>query len=146
MNQITDTAIEKLKELEGFRSAPYQDIGGVWTIGYGSTRGVTAKTKPITEEDADDLLWDDLERFESAIDDLVTAPLNDNQYSALCLLIYNVGIAPLAGTLGKKLNAGDYAGAAQEFVKWDHLHSEEIDGLKARREWEANLFLTPEGD
>lgn len=144
-NTIVDSAIDMLKELEGFRSAPYHgelDPPDIFTIGYGHTHGVTMATKPVTEEEADDLLWDDLEPCEDAIDDNITVPLTDNQYSALCLLVFNVGPKPLTETLGEKLNAKDYQGAADEFLKWNHAGGRVSDGLTARRTKERALFIT----
>lgn len=58
--------LEELKLDEGFRSKPYKDTLGYWTIGYGHHDGVTAKTASINEEDAESLL---IERMEQAWDD-----------------------------------------------------------------------------
>jgi lysozyme len=64
--KTSNKGIELIKHFEGFKRAPYLCPAGVWTIGYGTTQGITAKTKPITVQDATKLLQRDLERFEKA--------------------------------------------------------------------------------
>lgn len=141
--RISPAGISFIKRWEGFRSEPYQDIKGVWTIGYGSTHGITKDAHAIDKDGATQLLLDDMRHFEHAIETYIDKPLNQNQFDALCSLIYNVGTAPLQKTLGSFLNACDYQGAADQFLRWDHAGQVEIEGLKKRREEERKLFLTP---
>ena len=57
MEVSTASSTEFITYFEGFRSMPYQDQDGIWTIGYGTTRNgqhVTAQTPPITKEQAMD--------------------------------------------------------------------------------------------
>jgi lysozyme len=132
-----------LKSHEGLKLAPYRDAAGVWTIGYGHTHGVTANTAAITVEQADALLQWDIQRFETIVRELVSEPLNENEFSALVCLVFNVGSLPLQRTLGHKLSLGDYQGAADEFLKWDHAGGKVVLGLQERRAAERTLFLTP---
>jgi lysozyme len=70
--------------------------------------------------------------------------LNNNQFSALVSLAYNIGLGNFASsTLLKKIKAQDFAGAADEFIKWDHVNHMEIAGLVARRAKEREIFLRP---
>ncbi|HXG01499.1 MAG TPA: lysozyme [Bacteroidota bacterium] len=113
---------------------------GVWTIGYGHTGGVKEGDR-ITLQQAEELLKQDLERFEECIRRSVTVPLNQNQFDALVSFAFNVGCMALENsTLLRKLNAGDYAGAAQEFGKWVKSRGVILPGLIKRRDAERALF------
>jgi GH24 family phage-related lysozyme (muramidase) len=72
---------------------------------------------------------------------LQSLKLSQNQFDALTSFVYNAGRGALAGsTLLKKLNAGDYEGAAKEFAKWDKVNKKSVAGLAKRRAAEADLF------
>ncbi|SFN88050.1 lysozyme [Xenorhabdus japonica] len=115
---------------------------GPWTIGYGHTRGV----KPgqvITGQQADTFLYQDLVPIYGAIQRLVKVPLTQGQFDALCSFIFNLGIGNFThSTLLKKLNVGDYQGAAGEFLKWDCADGHELADLRMRRESEQQTFLS----
>ena len=142
MRQINQAGFDLIKSFEGFSVRAYQDVSGVWTIGYGHTKNVTENSPDITQDEAQILLMVDLEDAETEVEHLVAAHLNDNQFSALVSLVFNVGIAPLLRGLGQKLKLQDYAGAADEFLKWNHSSGIVIDGLTRRRKAERNLFLS----
>lgn len=135
--------IALIKQFEGVRLKPYKDGGGVWTIGYGHTKGVTKNTPEITEEKATLMLVSDLHAAEDIVGLTIKVPLNANQHAALVSLAFNCGAAPFNLTLGKKLNARDYAGAADEFLKWSYDNKKFIQGLHNRRKAERLLFLEP---
>lgn len=143
IRQINDAGLALIKSFEGFRAQPYQDAGGVWTIGYGHTDDVTADTPSITEAEATLLLQQDLSNVEAMVDTYVEASLNDNQFAALVSLTYNCGTAPLHGTLGELLNVGNFKDAINEFQKWDHVNGKTIVGLTKRRYAEKALFMEP---
>lgn len=130
-----------IKSFEGLRLQAYQDSVGVWTIGYGATRGVKAGMS-ITKEQAERMLLNDVTRFEPEIDRLVKVPLNRNQWDALMSFTYNLGAANLeSSTLRRLLNAGDYAGAAEQFPRWNKAGGQVLAGLTRRRAAERELFL-----
>lgn len=73
---------------------------------------------------------------------MVEVPLNQNQFDALASFTYNLGETNLSSsTLLKKLNAKDYTGASNEFLKWNRAGGKVLNGLVRRREAERNLFL-----
>jgi len=139
--QINADGLRLLKSFEGLRLEAYQDSVGVWTIGYGTTSGVRPG-QVITEAQAEAFLKRDLDRFESAVEDLVNVPLNDDQFSALVSFTYNVGEGALASsTLLRLLNNRDYRGAAEQFLRWNRAGGTELAGLTRRRRAERALFL-----
>jgi len=141
MRILNSAGIALIKSFEGLRLVPYQDSGGIWTIGYGHTRGITRLTSPITELQAGKWLLSDITAAQQSVERRVKVLLNDNQYAALVSLTYNAGTTPLTGTLGQKLGKGDYAGAAEEFLKWNHAGGLAVVGLTRRRMAEKALFL-----
>lgn len=138
--------------IESFEScvlAPYQDVRGIWSIGYGHTKGVTENSPPITQAQADVLLESDLIGAENLVSKFIRTSLTDNQFAALVSLTYNAGYPPLAGTIGRLLNSvtsPDYQGAADAFLLWNKAHIDgvlqEVGGLTRRRMAERALFLT----
>ncbi len=75
---------------------------------------------------------------------MVKVPLTANQLGALTSFAYNLGSGALASsTLLKLLNAGDYAGAAAQFARWNKARGKTLAGLTKRRAAEAALFLKP---
>ena len=131
-----------IKSFEGLRLKAYRDPVGIWTIGYGTTRGVRPNTS-ISENEAEQFLQQDLIRFEQAINDAVSVPINDNQFSALVSFTYNVGSGALrSSTLLKLLNArSDLHRTANEFPRWNKAGGRVLEGLTRRRKAEQSLFL-----
>lgn len=142
---INDRGLELVKVFEGLRLEAYQDSVGIWTIGYGTTSDIVP-VRPgmvITESQAEMFLRQGLVRFEEDVAQLVKVPLTSDQFSALVVFTYNVGPGSLSqSTLRRKLNDGDYAGAAEEFLRWNKAGGEELPGLTRRRRAERALFLS----
>lgn len=133
--------LELIKESEGLSLEAYLCPAQVWTIGYGHTGGVKSGDV-ITSEQADDYLRQDLANSERAVEHAVSISLNQNQFDALVSFTFNLGAGNLnSSTLLKKLNHGDYSGAADEFLRWDHSGGKQLAGLTRRREAERELFL-----
>lgn len=136
-----------VKHFEGRELRAYQDSVGVWTIGYGHTSAAGPPQvyagQTITEQQAEDILKKDLELFEGGVRDLVKVPVNSDQFSALVSFSFNVGLGALAdSTLLRKLNSGDYTGAANEFPRWVKAGEQTLPGLVRRRDAERALFLS----
>lgn len=142
-----------IKEFEGFVPTWYPDPAHGWkvpTIGYGHTdsagspKYATSKNMKLTEAEASAILQRDLERYEADVARLVKMPLNENQHGGLVSFTYNLGAGNLgSSTLLRKLNAGDYAGAAAEFPRWNKAGGKVLAGLTRRRAAEQALFLRP---
>jgi lysozyme len=139
--------IELIKKFEGLALHAYRDSGGVLTIGYGHTAGVTP-AQVIDEATATVLLRLDLNDAEKAVNSLVTVPINQNQFDALVSFTFNLGAAALAhSSVLCDLNVGwAKSGVANHFLYWDHVGPNELPGLKRRRQAEYDLFLTPVSD
>ncbi|AOX41410.1 lysozyme [Pseudomonas aeruginosa] len=141
--RTSQRGIDLIKSFEGLRLSAYQDSVDVWTIGYGTTRGVT-RYMTITVEQAERMLANDIQRFEPELDKLVKVELNQNQWDAMMSFVYNLGAANLASsTLLKLLNRGDYQGAADQFPRWVNAGGKRLEGLARRRAAERALFLEP---
>lgn len=139
---ISKAGIELIKQFEGLRLKAYPDPatgGAPWTIGVGHTGGVRPGDV-ITEARADELLRQDLGRFESAVNRL--CPITtQGQFDALVSLTFNVGEDNLeTSTLRRLHNAGDYAGAAAQFARWNRAAGKVMLGLTRRRAAEAQLY------
>jgi len=129
------------KQFEGLDLNAYQDQVGVWTIGYGHTGKDVHPGLTITQQQADNLLMQDTQSAAAAVNRLVTAAINQDEFDALVDFVFNLGQNALAGsTLLRKLNAGDFAGAAAEFPKWCHAGGKVVAGLVRRRQAEQQLF------
>ncbi len=133
-----------IESFEGLELTAYQDMVGVWTIGYGHT-GVDVKPGlRISAAQAEALLAADLVRFEQGVARLVTFVLNQHQFDALVSFSFNLGLGSLKNsTLLKLLNAGDVTAAAEQFLRWDKAGGGQVAGLLRRRQAERTLFLTP---
>ncbi|HFS8154038.1 TPA: lysozyme [Enterobacter roggenkampii] len=145
--QTSDKGIALLKEFEGCKLTAYQDSVGVWTIGYGWTQPVDGKPiragMTINQETAERLLKTGLVSYESDVSRLVKVGLTQGQFDALVSFTYNLGARSLStSTLLRKINAGDYAGAADEFLRWNKAGGKVLNGLTRRREAERALFLS----
>lgn len=137
---INKDGINLIKEFEGLRLTPYLCPAKVWTIGYGHTRTVSAGRR-ITEAQADQLLQDDLQIFERAVDRLVTVHLSENQFSALVCFAFNVGVGNLEkSTLLKLLNRGWYEQVPAQLMRWNRANGEVMGGLSRRRSAECVLW------
>lgn len=138
--RISQKGLDIIKKFEGCKLESYICPAGVWTIGYGTTKGVVPGMK-ITKEKAEELLKLDIEKFEKTVLNLVNVDLSQCQFDALVSFTYNLGGGNLStSTLLKKLNNKDYYGASQEFIKWNKSKGKVLSGLTRRREDERNLF------
>lgn len=142
-NTLNMDGLNLIKHFESLELNAYQDSVGVWTIGWGHTGTDVIEGKTITEEEAENLLKEDLSKFEKAVNNSVTIALNENQYAALVSFTYNLGIGNLqSSTLLKLLNSKDSFNASKEFVKWSKAGGNRLEGLVKRRLSERNLFCS----
>jgi lysozyme len=132
------------EKFEGLRLQAYQDSVGVWTIGYGHTGPDVQSGLTITEEQAEILLAADVAWAVACVNKAVTSGINQNQFDSLVDFTFNLGCASLVqSTLLRLLNAGDFAAAAPQFLRWNKAGGKVLRGLTLRRQAEMNLFTTP---
>ena len=142
--------IDLIKEFEGLKLKAYFCPAGVPTIGYGHTKTVTAQDvrsgRTITEAEAERLLKQDLKEFESGVLQACTNTPNENQFSAMVSLAFNIGIAGFRrSSVLRNHNANDDDAAARSFGLWNKAtvngKKVELRGLTRRRAAEAALYL-----
>ncbi|MGD9800041.1 MAG: lysozyme [Parvularculaceae bacterium] len=145
--KISEAGIDLIKRFEGLELESYQDIAGVWTIGYGHTETAGPNQK-INEREAEELLRRDLAPRERAVEQLAGVSLNQNEFDALVSFVFNVGAGAFKNsTARKRLNRNDRLGAAEALTWWNKATVggvlREVRGLTRRRAAERALFLTP---
>ena len=146
--KISPRGLELIKDFEGFSSSAYLDVVNIPTIGWGNTfyeDGAKVKLgDQISKTDALKLLEVVANRdFADKIFPAIKVKVTQSQFDAMVSLAYNIGAgAFLKSTLLKKVNAGDFAGAGEEFLRWNKAGGKEVLGLTRRREREKQLFLS----
>ena len=144
MRHINEAGIALIRVHEGLRLTAYPDPGSggaPWTIGYGSTRGVT-EGMTITAEVAIERLRADLAEAERCVESC-GVELTDNEFAALVSLVFNIGCGAFRGsTLLRRMHAGDFEAAAEQFANWNRASGHVLAGLTTRRAAEAALFET----
>ena len=134
------------EQFEGCKLTAYPDPGtggSPWTIGYGHTGPEVHLGLTITQEQAEELLMEDVKKAAATVNTKVTTDITQEEFDALVDFVFNVGAGNFdASTLLKKVNAGDIHGAADEFLKWDMAAGKHMAGLLKRRHAEAEEFLS----
>ena len=144
---LSVAALVAIVQHEGYQSAAYIPVpGDVPTIGYGTTRYEDGKAvrmgDKVTPERAMVLLKNDASRFEKAVKRCAPVPMHQHEYDAFVSLTYNIGEGAFCkSTLARKLNAGDYAGACKEILRWNKFKGVPLRGLTLRREKEYQTCI-----
>lgn len=143
---VSQAGLDLIKSHEGCKLTSYKCPAGIWTIGYGNTYyedgSKVTSGQTITQNRAEQLLAMTVQSFATRVRALVTVDLTQNQLDALVSFSYNIGIGAFqSSTLLRKLNSGDYSGAANEFKRWNKGGGKVLQGLVTRRQHETNLFL-----
>lgn len=134
--------IALIQQFEGLELKAYRCPANVLTIGYGHTGPDVIPDECITKERAIEILKADLVKFERGVAEAITQPLTQPRFDALVALAFNIGIAALKGsTLAKLANAGKWAEAGEQFLRWDKAGGKVLAGLTRRRKAERALFL-----
>ena len=138
--RTSEAGIDLIKSFEGCRTVAYQDVVGVWTIGYGHTIDVKEGMR-ITQHQCDVMLEVDIETYENYVNEQVDVSLTQNQFDALVSWVYNLGPTNLRNsTMLKVLNAGKYEEVPYQMKRWNRAGGKVLKGLVVRREAEAELF------
>lgn len=139
MNKIATALI---RQYEKCVLKAYQDGGGVWTIGWGSTGPGIVEGLVWSQAMADQRQGMDQLKIESYLLALVRVPLTEGQWGPLICLAYNVGGSAVASSvLLKQLNAKAWCQAVREWLDFDHDGGHEVKGLLVRRLDECLTFL-----
>tara|TARA_E500000178_G_scaffold349706_1_gene407159 strand:- start:5754 stop:6197 length:444 start_codon:yes stop_codon:yes gene_type:complete len=137
---ISAEGIALIKKFEGCELEAYKCSAGVWTIGYGHTKDVV-EGMTITQEQAEEMLVEELHEYEKYVNESTTVALSQNQFDALVSWVYNLGPANLkASTMLKVLNSGKYEDVPAQIKRWNKAGGKVLEGLVRRRAAEACLF------
>lgn len=154
--KLSPEGVDFLKWIEKLRLKPYDDQTGdpitVWckgaTIGYGHL--ISAADWPlykdgIDEEEAEELFYDDLTPREKVVNETITVPLEQRQYDALILLLYNLGDRQFKTSSAiKMINDPTYESSFSSLENaWKAFNKSEgkiNKGLVNRRKSEWNLY------
>lgn len=137
-----------LQYFESCRLQAYWDADGeVWTIGWGDAGPDVVPGLRISQAEADQRLQRRLEReFVPGVLAALTRPATQAQLDAMVDLAYNIGVAAFRGsTLVRLFNAGDQAGAAEQFLRWNRSGGRVLLGLRRRRAADRARFLGASG-
>lgn len=127
---------------EGCRLTAYRCPAGVWTIGYGHTRGVKEGDQ-VTQERADELLIDDLREHQLAAAGLIKVDVTEGQFVALLDFVFNVGTSNFRrSSVLRNLNVGATRQAAEALLLWNRAGGKVLPGLRRRRAAERKRFLS----
>jgi len=165
MRPVTPAAIALIKHYESLHDGDLTVVGlqpklcpaGIWTIGWGHAmtnkageflRGEKDKAEAyaassLSEGEAEALLVHDVSNFAACVELLIRYPANDNQFSALVSLAYNIGVNAFRGsTVLRELNNGHILRAADAILMWNKSGGKVLNFLVKRREAEREMFLS----
>jgi GH24 family phage-related lysozyme (muramidase) len=144
--QTLDIAVPFIAKEEGKRNRSYQDVVGVWTICYGSTRGVHANMV-LTDQQCLDLLNAEVAEHRTGLHHYFTTstiesrlpPTRDAAYTSTA---FNCGVAAIGkSTATRRLNAGNIAGGCEALTWWNKAGGRVLRGLFERRKREHALCM-----
>lgn len=139
------TAVDFIKKWEQCRLEAYEDVGGIWTIGWGTTGPGIQEGLKVGQNTADAMLLGHVKEVGLTLTDILgnQSGLNQNQFDALTSFCYNTGTSAFRkSTMLKLLKVKDFLGASEQFMLWNHVGGKVVNGLTARRQGEKALFLS----
>mgnify|MGYP003147742633 FL=1 len=138
--KISEDGLELIKKFEGCETTAYQDSVGVWTIGFGHTKGVE-EGQTCSIEDAESMLAEEMDEYEGYINNMVKVELQQHEFDALVAWVYNLGPTNLGeSTMLKVLNGGQFDRVPDEMNRWTRAGGEILEGLVRRRQAESLMF------
>lgn len=141
--RLNKTGLDLIKKFEGCRLQAYQDVSGIWTVGWGQTGPWIDESTMLSQAQADTLLERELKKKEEAMSRIVIAPTTENEWAALVSLAYNIGIGAFANsTLLRYLNSDQKGLVPEQFLVWCKVKKKVIPSLLARRQTEKELYET----
>lgn len=145
MGTTFDFLLPLIRRWEGLRLTAYICPAGIWTIGYGHTKGVQ-KGDVWTREQAEEALQlDAVEHLEATLALCPILPPGP-KLAAVADYTFNLGAGRLkASTLRSRINAGQWDEVPKELRKWVWGGGKKLPGLVMRREDEVRLWLNTVG-
>ena len=138
--KISQEGLSLIKKFEGCELNSYKCAAGVPTIGFGSTHGIEMGMS-ISKARAEELLLEDISKFEDIVNKSVKVDLSQPQFDALVSWTFNLGGGNLnSSSMLKFLNAGDYHLIPSQIKRWNKANGKVLEGLVRRREAESLLF------
>lgn len=156
--EISQKGIDLIKHYESCSLTSYYDaFGKCFTLGFGHTGSDVYSGQSISQDEANQLLVDDLKSFENMLNDRLDVSLEQNQFDALMSFLFNIGPGVTGvkdglfhlkngnpSTLWKMVQSSDFIGAKQQFLLWNRAGGQVLRGLTYRRQSESLLFSTGE--
>ena len=146
MRTVNQAGVDLIRRFEGCKLETYPDPGTggePWTIGYGATGPGIEPGVVWTQEQAEERLAEDVQRFADAVARALTVDVSDNEFAAMVSLAFNIGAAAFRkSTLLRLVNDGHFEAAAQQFDRWNRAGGRVMAGLTRRRQAERDLFLS----
>lgn len=138
--QYSGSGFALTEGFEGCRLVAYQDVRGVWTIGFGHTQDVV-DGMTCTQLQAEQWLLQDLQWACQVVLQNVSVALTQGEFDALADFVFNIGSGHfVTSTLLRLLNAGNFTAAAKQFEVWDLAAGKVVAGLLRRRIAEEDEF------
>ena len=139
---LSQNGVALIKRFEGCKLEAYQDIVGVWTIGFGFTKGVKPGDR-MTMAECESRLLTEVREYEAAVLRACTVAPNQNQFDALVSFAWNIGIAGMSGSsVIKYHNKKDIVNAMKSFALWNKAGGKVVQGLVNRRAAEAAIYFS----
>jgi lysozyme len=136
--KTSQNGLTLIEQSEGFRASAYQDVVGVWTIGYGHKIVAGDGFGPastVTQEKAQAVLANDVQSVENVLNTLIPADCNQNQFDACIDFGLNLGVGAL-----RQMLAHGWDQVAVQILRWNRAGGQVVEGLKRRRQAEVALF------
>jgi len=140
---INEAGKNIIKFYESLRLKTYLDTGKVLTIGYGHTGPDVKLGLTISKEKANELFDSDIDKFQDGVNKLLSYSTNENQFSAMVSLAYNIGLGNFKKSSVLRFhNQGQFEKAANSFLLWNKDNGVVLAGLVKRRKSESLLYLS----
>jgi lysozyme len=153
---FSQAGMNLLEEAESLSLQPYDDQTGkpttVWvpgaTIGYGhliTQNEWSTYENGFQQADAESLLGHDLAACVAAVRSVITAPVSQNEFDAMVILTFNIGVpAFTTSSVSKLVNnpsaASAYPNLEAAWKAWDRSQGKVMAGLDRRRQCEWDVY------
>jgi lysozyme len=147
--RVNSAGYALIKQSEGLRLTAYKDVVGVWTIGYGHTSAagmpIVKPKMSITRQEADAILKRDVDTFAAGVQSLIRVKLNDNQFSGVVSLAFNIGLGAFGkSSVLKAINNNQFQNVPALMKRFNRAGNTVLPALLTRRAKEAQLFMKPD--